>query len=175
MSEPFAVSVLVARIPAGGKHVHVEADEAQRNAVAQALDILGVETLAADLRVVPTGRESFAVRGKVTASVTQTDVVTLEPLRQEVAEEIDLVLAPASEGPSARRGGGEPSEEESAEEQDVYRNGRIDLGAIVLEHLALGLDPYPRASSEPFPGHSEDETGTPSPFAALADLKRDRD
>jgi hypothetical protein len=55
---------------------------------------------------------------------------------------------------------------------DLYRNGRIDLGVIVSEHLALGLDPYPRAAETEFAGHVEDgSTSDPSPFAALARLK----
>ena len=48
----------------------------------------------------------------------------------------------------------------------IYQNGRIDLGAIVAEHLALGLDPYPRTPGVDFPGHIEDcrvRTSCPSP------------
>ena len=41
--------------------------------------------------------------------------------------------------------------------RDVYHDGRIDLGAIVGEHLALGLDPYPRSPGVAFAGHIEDE------------------
>ena len=59
---------------------------------------------------------------------------------------------------------------------DVYRDGRIDLGAIVAEHLALGLDPYPRSPGVAFDGHIEDDPAAdPSPFAALAALKSDKD
>ena len=53
-------------------------------------------------------------------------------------------------------------------------SGEIDLGAIAVEHLALGLDPYPRARGRRVPGHIEDEAGpADSPFAALERLKRD--
>jgi uncharacterized metal-binding protein YceD (DUF177 family) len=115
---------------------------------------------------------SFSVRGTLAASVVQTDVVTLEPIAQDVAEEIDVTLMRA-EGPAPR-----PRRPEilvdavEADGPDLYRNGRIDLGAIVGEHLALGLDPYPRAPGVDFPGHVEDDPeADPSPFAALANLK----
>ena len=98
------------------------------------------------------------MRGTLTASVVQTDVVTLEPVRQEVSEAIDLTLVPAEDDSLARSEGRSRSEVEDADERDVYRGGRIDLGAIVLEHLALGLDPYPRSPgvgvSGPYRGRS---------------------
>ena len=176
MSDPFAFSVLAAQIPAGGKHFHIETTEVQRRAMAEALGIVGVEALTADVDVRPSGAESFAVRGALAATVVQTDVVTLEPLRQDVAEAIDLTLAPAREDSSPRKRAEEPSEAEAPDEPDVYRGGRIDLGAIVFEHLALGLDPYPKAPDAEFPGHVEDDAAAaPSPFAALAALKRERE
>ena len=170
------VAVPVARIPPGGKHFRIAADEQQRHAVAEALGIVDVTELTADLDVHPVGAEAFAVRGTLSASVVQTDVVTLEPVPQEMKEEIDLTLMPAA-GDSKRKGR-PAAEPEAAEldERDVYRSGRIELGAIVVEHLALGLDPYPRTPGVEFPGHIEEIPDAPaSPFAALARLKRDQE
>ena len=172
--QPLTLEALVARIPAGGKHFRVEASEAERHAMALALGIVEVVDLTADLEVRPVGAEAFAVRGTLKAAVVQTDVVTLEPVRQEVSEEIDLTLLPA-EGDSRAmvRAKLQPGTEE-AEDRDVYHKGRIDLGAIVLEHLALGLDPYPKSPGSEFPGHIESaEEAQDSPFAALAPLKRE--
>ena len=50
-------------------------------------------------------------------------------------------------------------------------NGRIDLGAVTAEFLALGLDPYPRkpgVAYEPAPERDPAD----SPFAALAKMKK---
>jgi len=61
---------------------------------------------------------------------------------------------------------------EGADPPDEIVNGRIDLGALTAEFLALGLDPYPRK-----PGVSFDETAasdrSDSPFAGLERLRRD--
>ena len=176
MSEPFSILLPVHQVPEGGKHVHVEADEAQRRSVAESLGIVDVERLAAELDVRPIGAEAFSVRGTLTASVVQNDVVTLDPVRQDVSETIDLTLVRSADDSLSRRRGSEPSEDEDADERDVYRGGRIDLGAIVFEHLALGLDPYPRSPDVEFSGHIEDDpAAAPSAFAALASLKRDKD
>jgi uncharacterized metal-binding protein YceD (DUF177 family) len=176
VSEPFSILLLVAKVPAGGKHIHIETDEAQRRAITEALGIVDVEQLKAELDVRPMGAEAFSVRGALTASVVQTDVVTLEPVRQEVSEAIDLSLVPAADdSPSKRRARQQPDAADS-DERDVYRGGRIDLGAIVFEHLALGLNPYPRSPDVEFSGHIEDDpAAAPSAFAALASLKRDKD
>lgn len=172
--EPFSFPVLIAKIPGGGKHFRLEADEAERRAVAEALGIVAVEALTANLDLRPASGEAFSLRGTLRASVVQTDVVTLEPVRQNVEEAIDATLAPAkSESPPKKRAP-DPFEAESSDEHDVFWGGRIDLGVIVYEHLALALDPYPRSPGVEFPGHIEDdEAAASSAFAALAALKRD--
>jgi hypothetical protein len=176
MSEPFSVLLPVRQIPANGKHIRVEADEGQRRAIAEALEIVSVEALTAELDVGPIGADAISVRGALTASVVQEDVVTLDPVRQEVGETIDLTLVPAADDSLHKKRGPETIDVEDADERDVYRGGRIDLGAIVFEHLALGLDPYPRSPEVEFSGHIEDDPATaPSAFAALASLKRDKD
>jgi hypothetical protein len=51
---------------------------------------------------------------------------------------------------------------------------RVDLGAIAVEFLILGIDPYPRKPGVAFePPAAEDESE--HPFAALAALKKGPD
>jgi uncharacterized metal-binding protein YceD (DUF177 family) len=172
--QPFTLEVLVARVPAGGKHFRLEASEEERLTVAEALGIVEVAALTADLEVRPVGAEAFAVQGGLRATVVQTDVVTLEPVRQEVSEAIDLTLMPAEDESRGRKRAAEQPDAVPPDDRDVYRKGRIDLGAIVTEHLALGLDPYPKAPGSEFSGHIESAPESrDSPFAALAPLKRD--
>jgi uncharacterized protein DUF177 involved in 23S rRNA accumulation len=176
MSEPFSVLLPTRQVPTGGKHVRIEPNDAQRRGIAQSLGIVDVDALTAELDVRPLGAEAFSVRGALTASVVQTDVITLDPVRQEVSETIDLTLVPAVDDSPARKRGAEQPDAADADERDVYRGGRIDLGTIVFEHLSLGLDPYPRSPDVEFSGHIEDDPATaPSAFAALASLKRDKD
>ena len=169
----FSHVVRADRVPAQGKHVRIEASEGERRELARRLGIVEVAALTADLDLRPLGAGAFGVRGSVSAEVVQTDVVTLEPVRQELAEVIDVTLVPALDEPSSRRRDSE-ADVEDTDERDVYRDGQIDLGAIVFEHLALGLDPYPRSPGVEFSGHLEDgDKPAPSAFAALASLKRD--
>ena len=50
-------------------------------------------------------------------------------------------------------------------------DGRIDLGGLAGEFLALGLDPYPRKPDASF-DLGEPEPERDSPFAALSGLAR---
>jgi uncharacterized metal-binding protein YceD (DUF177 family) len=165
---PFSFPVRVNDIDRQGRTYSLEAGEEARAGLAEAFGILGVERLASELRVRET-QAGYSVRGPLEAEVVQTCVVTLEPVRQAVNEEIDLLLRPA--GDDGRRDSRlAPVGGEDADAPDAFTGGVIDLGAIVSEHLALGLDPYPRAPGIAFSPHEEGGK-EPSPFAALARLK----
>jgi hypothetical protein len=54
-------------------------------------------------------------------------------------------------------------------------DGAIDLGALAIEFLILGIDPYPRKPGAKFEP-PQDLKPDPGPFAALAGLAvKDRD
>jgi uncharacterized protein len=167
-AEPFSLSVATGDIPTGGRRYHIEAGADERQRLAEALGIVAVPALTADLQVRRLHGATFEVRGALSAKVVQTDVVTLDPVEQEVAEEIDVALSPADDDTHRKHAS---ADAEEIEPVDSYRNGRIDLGMILSEHLALGIDPYPRGVGVEFEDRLEDEGPDASPFAALAALR----
>jgi hypothetical protein len=171
-AEPFSYPVVAADIPAAGRRYLLQAEADERAGLAESLDIVAVHELAADVEVRPVLGGAYSVRGTVTARVEQTDVVTLDPVAQDIREDIDVTLMPAAKAAPSRGGTRELVDAVETEGPDLFENGRIDLGVIVGEHLALGLDPYPRAPETAFEGHIEDDPAAdPSPFAGLAALK----
>jgi hypothetical protein len=108
------------------------------------------------------------VVGRVSATVGQICVVTLEPLENEIDESIDLVFMPAGAFPLV--GGGEV-EVPAVDVPEVLVGGGIDLGAIATEFLILGLDPYPRKPDATFQGPAVGDDAA-QPFASLAALKK---
>lgn len=174
MATAFSHSVSVNDIPTAGRRFHIEADEEDRRRLTVDLGIVEIAKLAADIEIRPGEGRTFAVRGTIDAAIVQTDVVTLEPVAQIVSEEIDMHLVPAERHGAAARRRAEPPAAEM-EEPDVYRNGRIDLGAIASEHLAMALDPYPRGEGVEFAPHIEDGgKASASPFAVLKGLKGEK-
>lgn len=165
----------VDRLPADGVAVTVEASEAECAALAAVYDIPAVERIRAELTVTPWRRTGVRVTGTVEADVVQACVLTLDPVPEHVAEEVAVTFLPAAEIVEP-----DPDEEIEirADEEDPPEpfDGRaVDLGALVAEYVAVGLDPYPRAPGAVFEPHIEDDPeadAPPSPFAALGELKR---
>lgn len=143
-----------------GSHIELEADEAVRAAVSKAAGLNGLPSFKAAFDVAKHAR-GVAVTGRVEATVGQTCVVTLEPIENRVAETIDLMFAPPSDPAFAGEDAPEPLTGDS-----------IDLGAIAVEFLILGIDPYPRKKGVEFVSPASRDGGT-SPFSALENLKKD--
>lgn len=157
-------------VPPDGRDIRIEATELERRSLAESLGIPEIAVLHADVRVSRGAGGAIHISGTVEASVVQTDVVTLDAVSQIVSEPVDLTLFPAESLEETGRRAAASADPTDIEGPEYYYDRRIDLGAIVTEHLALGLDPYPRASGTEFSGHIEDK-GRDSPFIALARLK----
>jgi uncharacterized metal-binding protein YceD (DUF177 family) len=165
---PWQVPVAVDDVAEEGQHFDLAADADTRAAVARIAGLRDLPRLEAVLDVTPHGQGGLRVAGRVSATVSQSCVVTLEPLANEVNEDIDLVFLPAAPVPADDQAG---AREPSLGEAEPLRGGSIDLGALATEFLILGLDPYPRKPGAIFkpPAEAAPDEG---PFAALAALKK---
>lgn len=158
-----------------GTMARLATTEAERAAIARFLRIPAVKALSAELVVRPWRGKGFAVTGTITASVDQACVVTLAPVPEEIAEEVDMRFLPPDAMPGPAFDLEVEIDPEAEDLPDPLTGETIDLGAIVVEHLALGLDPYPRADGAVFEVADEEEAPVaderPSPFAILGKLK----
>ena len=164
----WTVPVATRSILPQGSAISITADESVRAAAAHFAGVVEIPALAAEFRIVPQG-DGFAVKGRVRGRVVQTCVVTLDPVENTVDEEVDLLLSPTAELPEEPGAEIEIEADEAVVPEPLTGNS-IDLGAIALEFLVLGLDPYPRKSGVVY----EEAAPAPekaSPFAALAGLK----
>jgi hypothetical protein len=167
---PLSHSVRTRDIGPEGRVERIAAAAEERAALAESLGIPDVKSVIAELTVSPARGGAFQIRGALEAEVVQTDVVTLDPVNQQVREAIDVTLVPSEAGGDA---GEAVLVDPLAEDRpEIFHRGRIELGAIVAEHLALGLNHYPRAPGVEFAPHIEDEASDRvSPFAQLERLK----
>ena len=143
-----------------GRRDVLEADEAERAALARRFGIPAVESLRAELRLRPEADGAVRAEGRLAADVVQNCVVTLEPVAQRVEEAVALRLLPA---------GVEPRDEPDEPDDIPSDGGVVDLGEAVAEQLALALDPYPRAPGAALPAEANDAAD--HPLAALARLR----
>jgi hypothetical protein len=170
-SWPWSVPVALEDIPETGQHVDLVADDAARAGVARLAGVRQVPRLSASFDVSRYGTGGIRVAGSVSADVEQTCVVTLEPVVNEVEEDLDLIFLPGAVAP--QRAGMETGVEEGPE---PLIGGQVDLGAVATEFLILGIDPYPRRPGTVFEAPQAAAAAQDGgPFAALAKLKQGRE
>jgi uncharacterized metal-binding protein YceD (DUF177 family) len=172
---PWQIPVKFEDVAETGRHFDLVADNEVRAAVARLVGLRDLPRLEANFDVTRHGADGLHVCGRMSATVGQNCVVTLEPLANEIEEDIDLLFAPPP--PGERKAGEDEAVEGDSERPQRSWNGPepllggvVDLGALATEFLILGLDPYPRKPGAVFEPPQEVEAD-PGPFAALAGLK----
>jgi hypothetical protein len=163
----WSVPLALSDVPESGRHFDLVANEQARSAVAKHAGLAALPRLEASFDVTLHGRDGLRVVGRVSATVGQTCVITLEPLENEIDESIDLVFTPTA-APLIE---GAEIEVPAEDVPEVLVGGVIDLGAIATEFLILGLDPYPRKTDAIFQASAVGDDAA-HPFAALAVLKK---
>jgi uncharacterized metal-binding protein YceD (DUF177 family) len=166
------VPVVVEQVPETGQHFDLVADPSMRAAVARLARLRDLLRLNASFDVARLGSSGLHVTGRVSATVGQNCVVTLEPLENEVMEAVDLKFLPQRAPEHASDGEAETKRPERKwDGPEPLVGGAVDLGALATEFLILGLDPYPRKPDTIFQPPQE-EKHDPGPFAALAKLTK---
>lgn len=171
----FSRLVELAALPAGGVEREIEAEAAEREALARRFGLVALAALRAGLQISPirSGAATGArVIGSLSARVTQICVVSLEPFETEVTESFRLDLLPADILDDAGDAGLYHDDEIEPLDGDV-----LDIGELVAQYLSLALDPHPRRPGISFEAAGEapresGEIGDAGPFAVLGDLRR---
>lgn len=152
-------------IGAGERAVAIQADAAERRALAARFGFLAIDILAGDFAL---HREASGIRarGRVTATLTQACSVTGEPLKAAVDESVDLMFVEQGEQ------GDDVELSDESIDTVFHDGGAIDLGEVTAETMALALDPFPRGPNADVALKragvlSEGEAG---PFGVLAQL-----
>ncbi len=172
---PLQNLVPVANLRPDGLAVMVTATPAQRTEIALMLGLPSVEELKGNFTLTPAKRGLLLVTGTVTASIHQTCVVTLDAFETSVNEQVELEFIPADKAVPTMQSVAKPTPEQEMEDNDppdLIIDGHIDLGAVTVEFLALGLDPFPRKPDAEF-NYVDPADEKENPFAKLIKLKRD--
>ncbi|MGB5559389.1 MAG: DUF177 domain-containing protein [Paracoccaceae bacterium] len=142
-------------------------------AIAAELALTGLKKLRFAGELAPLGKLDWRLTAHLGATVTQPCIVTLAPVTTRIDEDIIRIFA--SELPEFSAG----SEAEMPEDDSIEPlTAAIDLGALMVEALALALPLYPRAEgahlsqaifTEPGAAPLTDEEARP--FAGLKGLR----
>lgn len=169
VAPPWSVFVKLAEVDRGVVHRSLDADEVTRRRIADLLDLVALERLTSDVSVAP-WLDGALVKGDWRARVVQTCSLSAEEFATDLDGVFEVRCVPAG-SPLAENPSGEIVVDPDADDPpDVLESDVIDLGAYLVEHLALALDPFPRAPGVAFePPPAEPE---PNPFAKLIVLKQ---
>jgi len=149
-------------------------DAETRQRIAEALGLLSLPKMRFHGQVRARGRDEWVLEGELQASVVQPCVVTLDPVRTALREEVHLIFTPHLS---------QPDEEEVEMGDDTLEplGAWIQLGGIAIEALSLALPTNPRKPDAEMPEEATDpldidEPPEPrKPFAGLADMmKKDK-
>lgn len=120
------------------EHLTIEADEAERAALALRFGVVAIKTLGAELTFEPDG-DAIEARGTLTADLIQLCAVSDEEFPVRIEEPLAMrfvrearVVDPEEE---AELPGDEPDEIE-------FSGDSFDVGEAIAQSLGLAIDPY---------------------------------
>jgi uncharacterized metal-binding protein YceD (DUF177 family) len=168
LTHPLRVTQLSSKV---ARSFDLTPDAATRAALAQSLDILGIDQLRFTGEITPVGRHDFTLTGTLKVRVVQACVVTLAPVRTTLNDVVQRRFVRDYADPKG-------DEVEMPDDDTIEPLPEvIDVGWVAAEALALLLPEYPRAEGarlSPDPSSPEDPLpeadNRPKPFAGLAAL-----
>ena len=166
--------VAVSTIPRNGYQTTLTLNDDEKAAVCTFYNLLDVLRFEADITLTKRTTTKFIVGGRLRAKVHQPCVVSLAPVETIIDEDINLVLLPEDEFDRFLERKDEDGSLIISLEDDIpdtYQGDKVELGVLVLEHLALGLNPYPQAEGAVLEEGADDGELRQNPFAGLASLK----
>ncbi len=153
----------------------IEIGQAERQSIATLLDLAGLDRLSFVFRFQGRGEGRFVLHGKLLAAVTQTCVVSLDSVESALEIPVELEFWPARLVETFDETAGETADHELRDWPEPIVDGKIDLGPIIYQTLATGLDPYPKRECVSFAWPEDGSPPVPKgPFAALEQLKQRR-
>ena len=148
----------------------LEADATRRAVIAKALDLVELSRFTAEVQVKP-WLDGAEISARWRAEIVQTCGVSLEPFDQALSGEFTVRAVPQDSPAAAGEATAEVLVDPDAEDPpDLLDSDELDLGAYLVEHLALEVDPFPRKPGVEFEPPPLEAPA--SPFAVLQQLKR---
>ena len=159
--------VKLAELAHGPVSRRLQADAPALQRIAAELGLDGLDRLQAEAEIAP-WLDGARVRGRLRAKVRQTCGITLEPLESDIDQGFEFTLLPVGSPNAPARADEGVIDPEAEDPPELVEDDEVDLGALVIEQLALEIDPFPKTPGAVFdPGPEE---GPPSPFAVLKDF-----
>lgn len=172
MQKEFSYPLTVAELPLSEQRYRLEASSSDLSFFADVLQVREVKYFVADFRIKPDHHSSvLPVSGHIKTELVLQSVISLEDFSRVYDFDFSTLFDTRATLESQK----EEGDDWDKDTPEIVVNGKIDLGDIAIEQVALRLDDYPRKAGEEFSFTSEfdeGDTGAENPFAVLAKLKK---
>ncbi|MCM1323342.1 MAG: DUF177 domain-containing protein [Acetobacter sp.] len=170
MQKEFSYPLQIDELGQGEQTYKLRADKEQLKTLAEILQVPAVNSFGANIGLkFQKKRGMLEVYGTVRANLGLISVISLEPFDKDYITEFKLTYDTNATYEDIYK------EDDDIEEDipDIVYDGKIDLGDIAIEQIALVMEDHPRKDGETFEAIVEDsEPIKNNPFAALAKLKK---
>lgn len=146
----------------------ISANEEERIALAQRLNIKEVKSFTATVSLHKSGEFLVKANGSFEAKIIQTSVISLEDFTSDIKESFSTTFS------------NQTSEKEAVEidideeDTEIIHNNQIDIGELATEYLALAVPTFPKKEGEVFSYTSKEqefENKEKNAFSVLEKLK----
>lgn len=169
----FSRVIEIDHLPAKGMALTETAQAEECTALTKRYKIDALNFFRLTAQLTPWRKRGVRIKAHIEAKMTRQCVVTLESFEQEVKEDFELLMLPEEMM--------EPVREDDMDAPEALIDGKVDIGELGAQYLALAIDPYPKKSDAVF-SHIEDaapdampdstkDKRSNSPFAILGALK----
>ena len=170
MQKDFSYPLQIDELNQGEQSYMLRADKAQLETLKEILQVPAVNYFEADIKLkFQKKRGILDVSGQVRAGLGLISVISLEPFDRDYKTDFTLTFDTNATYEQIR----ELDEDIEEDIPDIVIGGRIDLGDIAIEQLALVMEDHPRQDGEEFSPLIEDDAPLrENPFAILSKLKK---
>ena len=172
MQKLFSYPIVVDELSAAKREYKLKATPKDLVYIAEVLKVPAVKSCQSQISLrFDRKNHRLDVSGKVEAVLVQESVISLELFDKKYEGEFTLFFDTKATYKDIR----ELDEELGDEIPDLVVDGKIDLGDITIEQVALLIDDYPRQEGEEFSFVSEfdeETTEQDNPFNILKKLKK---
>ncbi|OHC74512.1 MAG: hypothetical protein A3G18_11570 [Rhodospirillales bacterium RIFCSPLOWO2_12_FULL_58_28] len=176
MTPEFSRPVACDGLKEGPNSFDIEAAPRERTALAERFSLISIDSLSATVTLTPRQDSLVLMAGKLRADVTQTCVITLEPVKSLIEASFEQLY-------SGEADSGEDEDViillDGANDHEPVIDGVIDLGEAVAEQMAVELPLFPRKPGVKFEDFTTDRDACPGaetqsgPFAELGKLLKE--
>ncbi len=110
-------------------------------AIAKVLDLSSLDSIRMDFNLQRSGRGRFNLKAHLVADVTQSCVLTLEPIESKIDEQFTIEFWPPEDVARLESEAEEAGMDVPLDGPDPILEGCIDLGQMAYEHFAAALEP----------------------------------